>query len=273
MYNLLYERRQVLDLVYAEFICRGKQLSKIRLYTETMLTLGSEVELNEEQSRYLGSVMRVSQGDEVFLFDGKNGEFSAQATSVGKKKVSLIVNRKTKDFFCAEDVWLLFAPIKKDRTDFVIEKSTELGVRKIIPTLTRYTISEKVRTDRFRAQVVEASEQSRRLDLPQIEEPQKLEKLLENWDSSRHLFFMDETGEGASAVKTFSQNRGAAALLIGPEGGFAEDELKKLRSCPFAKAVSLGPLILRAETAVAAALSLWQAVNGNWNGDKNEKEG
>lgn len=235
--------------------------------------LGTELELGEEQSRYLGSVMRVSTGDEVFLFDGKTGEFSAQVTSVGKKKVSLIVNRKTKDFFEAEDIWLMFAPIKKDRTDFVIEKSTELGVRKIIPTLTRYTISEKVRTDRFRAQAVEAAEQSRRLDLPQIEEPQRLEHLLETWNTSRHLFFMDETGEGTSAVKTFLQNRGAAALLIGPEGGFAEEELNKLRSCSFAKAVSLGPLILRAETAVVSALSIWQAVNGNWNGEKNEKEG
>ncbi len=236
------------------------------------MTPGTELELNEEQSRYLGSVMRVSAGDEVFLFDGKNGEFSAQVSSVGKKKASLIVHQKTKEFFKAEDIWLMFAPIKKDRTDFVIEKATELGVHKIIPTLTRYTISEKVRTDRFRAQVIEATEQSRRLDLPQVEEAQRLEHLLETWDASRHLFFMDETGRGTSAVSTFMQNKGAAALLIGPEGGFAEEELKRLRDCSFAKAVSLGPLILRAETAALSALSIWQAVNGNWNGEKYEKE-
>lgn len=243
-------------------------MSKIRLFIQEDLSVGTSVTLNEEQSRYLSSVMRSQAGDEVCLFNGRDGEFVAAIENLGKKKVELAVKEQSKVYQKGSDVWLLFAPIKKDRTDFVIEKATELGVSKIVPTLTRYTISEKVRTDRFRAQSAEAAEQSRRLDVPEIEETVKLEKILENWDAKRHLFFMDETGNGASAVQVFSNHKGPAAVLVGPEGGFAEEELKKLRSCPFATAVSLGPLILRAETAAAAALSVWQAVNGNWNGEE-----
>ena len=230
------------------------------------------MDLGEEQSRYLASVMRVSPGAEIFLFDGKNGEFVAEVTNVGKKRVCLTVKQKTKDFERTEDIWLLFAPIKKDCTDFVIEKSTELGIDRIIPVITKHTISEKVRTERYKAQAIEASEQSRRLTVPTIEEPRKLDKVIENWDNSRYLFFMDETGKGDAAVRAFMQNKGAAAILVGPEGGFTEEELNKLRHCPFARAVSLGPLILRAETAVISALSIWQAVNGNWNGETHEKE-
>ena len=248
-------------------------MSKIRLYTEATLKEGIELELNETQSRYLSVVMRVSVGEEVFLFDGKNGEFSSTVIKISKKAVVLLVRQKTKEFMPTSDVWLLFAPIKKDRTDFIVEKATELGVDKIIPVITRYTISEKVRTDRFLAQAIEASEQSRRLSIPKIGDPCKLDILLKEWDSRRRLYYMDETGGGKAAADIFSEYKGPVGLLIGPEGGFSEEELNKLRKCAFARAVSLGPLILRAETAVVSSLSIWQAISGNWRtGDGNQSK-
>ena len=158
----------------------------------------------------------------------------------------------------------MFAPVKKDRTDFIIEKATELGAGKIIPVITRHTITDKVRVERLRAQAAEAAEQSRRVEVPEIGAPVRLEKLLADWDPARRLFFMDESGRGRPAAEAFGEYQ---------EGGFAEEELNGLRSRPFARAVSLGPLILRAETAAAAALSVWQAISGLWNGEKNEKEG
>jgi len=245
----------------------------IRLYVDTSLAIGREVVFNEEQSRYLGAVMRLSEGDEILLFDGSNGEFAAEIAALGKKTASATVCRQTKVFMPAADVWLLFAPVKKDRTDFIIEKATELGAGKIIPVITRHTITDKVRTERFRAQAAEAAEQSRRLEVPEIGNAVHLEKLLKDWDPSRRLFFMDESGRGLPAVEAFGGYNGPAALLIGPEGGFAEQELNDLRSRSYARAVSLGSLILRAETAVAAALSVWQAVSGSWNGGKNEEKG
>ena len=239
--------------------------TKIRLFVDSKLTNGQHVDIKEEQSRYLSSVMRLDVGDKILLFNGKDGEFVAQLQKVGKKSVEVKVLEQTREFVGAEDIWLMFAPIKKDRTDFVIEKATELGVKKIIPTITRYTITDKAKKERFEAQAIEASEQSRRLDVPEIDNAVKLEDVLQNWDESRTLFFMDETGKGRSAIEEFSAHKGKAALLIGPEGGFAEEELENLRSKSYAQAVSLGPLILRAETAVAAALSIWQATAGSWS--------
>ncbi len=246
--------------------------AKIRLYVKTPLAVGEQIFFDENQSRYLGAVMRLSAGAEVLLFDGKNGEFMAEITGLGKKMGEAVVKKQTRKFIPARDVWLLFAPVKKDRTDFIIEKATELGASAIVPVITRYTIAEKVRLERFCAQATEAAEQSRRLDMPEIREPVRLKDLLATWDPSRRLFFMDESGGGRPARMVFAENKGAAALLVGPEGGFAEEELNALRTAPFARAVSLGPLILRAETAVAAALSVWQSVCGCWYGEENEKE-
>lgn len=245
----------------------------IRLYVETPLAVGGEVLFNEEQSRYLAAVMRLAPGDAVLLFDGVSGEFSAEIVSLGKKAASAVVRARTRPFAPAADVWLLFAPVKKDRTDFVIEKATELGAGKIVPVITRHTITDRVRLERLRAQAAEAAEQSRRLEVPEIGAAVRLEKLLAGWDPARRLFFMDESGGGRPAAEAFGEYKGPAALLVGPEGGFAEEELSLLRSLPFARAVSLGPLILRAETAAAAALSVWQATSGLWNGEENEKEG
>lgn len=239
-------------------------MSKIRLFVEDNLQAGMDMVLKEEQSRYLASVMRLEKGDEVLLFDGKNGEFSAQITDIGKKKVQVVVEKQQKVFEAADDIWLLFAPIKKDCTDFVIEKATELGVSKIVPVITRYTISDKVRVERFRAQAIEASEQCRRVDVPEVFDAQPLKKVLQNWDKKRNLYYMDETGEGDSVSMVFANASTPAAILVGPEGGFCEEELAFLRAQEYAKSVSLGKLILRAETAAVAALSCWQAISGKW---------
>jgi len=240
---------------------------KIRLYVPFALFVGQEAFLSEEQSRYLAAVMRIKNNEEILLFNGKDGEFKAKAILNGKKVLARVVEQ-TRPFSRGADVWLLFAPIKKDRTDFVIEKATELGAAKILPVITRYTISDKTRTERFYAQAAEAAEQSRRLDVPEIAEACSLEKVLEHWDSERVLYFMDESGQGKPVLEAFAQS-GKAALLVGPEGGFAPEEFERLRQCPFARGVSLGSLILRAETAVAAALSCWQAASGAWKGNGN----
>lgn len=155
-------------------------------------------------------------------------------------------------------------PGKKDQTDFIIQKAVELGVRRLQPVITRRTITDKVRRERFRAQGIEAAEQCRRLDVPEINEAQSLEKVLQNWDKSRRLFFMDETGHGLPVRRAFAAAAAPAAILVGPEGGFSAEELQRLRGLEFAQGVTLGPRILRAETAVAAALSCWQSLSGDW---------
>ncbi len=245
----------------------------IRLYVDTPLAVGAEVCFNEDQSRYLGNVMHLSLGDGVLLFDGVNGEFAAELVHLGKKTATAVVREQTRSFLPSADVWLMFAPVKKDRTDFIIEKATELGAGKIVPVITCRTIAAKVRTDRFRLQAAEAAEQSGRMEVPEIGEPVHLDKLLANWDPSRRLFFMDESGQGLPAAQAFSAYRGPAALLIGPEGGFSSEEQNLIRTLPFVSAVSLGALILRAETAAAVSLGVWQAISGLENGERNEKEG
>lgn len=235
---------------------------------EQPLACGQQILFSDEQCRYLGTVMRLQNNDEVLLFNGKDGEFVAQIAFAGKKNATAEILRQTRAQQKNADVWLMFAPIKKDRTDFVIEKATELGADTIVPVITRYTISDKPRIERFRAQAVEAAEQSRRLTVPQIAEAVKLEDLLKNWDGKRVLYYMDESGHGIAATEAFANSK-ASALLIGPEGGFAAEELALFRQCAFAQAVDLGPLILRAETAAAAALACWQAVSGNWKGKNN----
>lgn len=242
-----------------------KKKSKIRLYTPLNLSSGQEIALNESQSHYLLNVLRQSSGDYVSCFDNKNGEFDCQIITASKKECRLLVEAQTKPYQISPDVWLLFAPVKKDKTDFIIEKATELGCRCISPVITERTIAEKVRIDRFQAQAIEAAEQCRRVDIPEILAPKDLKKILSFWDKSRALYFMDESGSGQSVQEAWGKNPNSkAAVLVGPEGGFSEAELQNLRSQSFAVGVSLGSRILRAETAVVAALSVWQAFCGDW---------
>lgn len=236
----------------------------IRIYMTENLAIGKIVPLSEKQCNYLANVLRLKINDTFFVFDGKNGEFEAKICQLNHKKGAIEVVQKVKNFYQSPDVWLLFAPLKKDCTDMVIQKATELGVRKIYPIITEYTNSEKVRIDRFVAQSIEASEQSRRLDIPQIEETLSLEKILQNWPEDRKLFFLNEKGEGQNICEVMQKNAGKSAILVGPEGGFSEKECEKLLSYDFVCPIFLGKRILRAETAVISALSCWQAINGDW---------
>lgn len=246
-----------------------KKKSFIRLFVDFPLEVGKVLPLSDAQSHYLIHVMKLGLHDNVLVFDGQNGEFLAFVTQISKKEVILSVLEKTRAFCSCPDIWLLFAPLKKDQTDFVVQKATELGVARIMPVITQFSITEKAKTERFKAQAIEACEQCRRLDVPTICEPIQLLKLLDNWDKGRTLFFLDETRQAQSVSQVFSwakeQNIHHAALLVGPEGGFSAEELDMLRALKFAKGVALGPRILRAETAAAAALACWQAMCGDWD--------
>lgn len=236
-----------------------------RLYISDELAVGKTITLNEEQSHYLKNVVKYTVGESINCFDNKNGDFLCNITEINKKSITLTVVGKTKEFSLCPDIWLLFAPLKKDKTDFVIEKATELGCRKIIPTITRYTITNNIKTERYIAQSIEAAEQCRRTDLPEISTPQKIEDILTTWDSSRTLYFMDETLQSRPFSEVLKKTTSSkSAILIGPEGGFSPEELTLLRNHPFAIGSTLGPRILRAETAAAAALSCWQMLVGDW---------
>lgn len=245
-----------------------KKKTKIRLFVETPLNSGFAVTLDESQSHYLCNVMKCMNGDEILGFDNQNGEFLCVIKNANKKAVVIEVLKQTQNYITPPDVCLLFAPVKKDQTDFIIQKATELGALKIIPVITERTIAEKVKLERFKAQAIEAAEQSRRVDVPEIMEAMSLNKSLSSWDENRKLYFMDESGMGRDIFAAFSQAKtlgiSKVAILTGPEGGFSEEEFAMLRKMKFAEAVSMGKRILRAETAVAAALACWQAIAGDW---------
>ena len=237
-----------------------------RLYLSEELNLGKNVTLNENQTHYLKNVVKYALNDTLNCFDNKNGEFLCQISTINKKNIVLTVIKKTKDFTRSPDIWLLFAPLKKDKTDFVIEKATELGCRAILPVITKHTITANIKTERYIAQSIEAAEQCRRTDLPQVLPPASLEDTLKNWEKDRILYFMDETLESQNFLAILTQNKSKkAAVLIGPEGGFSPEELTHLRKLPFAKGATLGPRILRAETAATAALACWQMIAGDWS--------
>lgn len=236
---------------------------KIRLYVEHPLGQGQSVPVDRDQSHYLFGVMRQKQGAEVALFNGQDGEWRAQVVQAGKRSGELTCLEQTKPLKMPPNLWLLFAPIKKARTDFIVEKAAEMGAARILPVQTDYTNSERIRQDRLQAHAVEAAEQCGGTYVPEVCDLQKLDRLLADWPQDRKLMFCDEAEVGAGRVL------GAAggdkwAILIGPEGGFSEVERKRLQALPFAHVVSLGPRILRADTAAVAALTVWQQHLGDW---------
>jgi 16S rRNA (uracil1498-N3)-methyltransferase len=233
-----------------------------RLYVEQPLSGNLELTLDGAPANYLGAVLRLDAGAQVKLFDDRSGEWLGEVIEAGKRRVSLRIVRHLKDREPVPDLWLLFAPIKRGRIDWIAEKATELGVARLVPVLTRRTIVDRVNVDRLRAHAIEAAEQCERTALPQIVEPQKLEKLLREWPADRALIFADEQG-GSTLAKAAST--GPAAILIGPEGGFTDEERALIRAVPQALPVSLGPRILRADTAALAAVSLWMAAAGDWD--------
>ena len=233
-----------------------------RLFVEGPLAPGP-LTLTGPQAHYLVGVMRTKAGDPVRLFDDATGEWLATASSVGKRDLVLDVTERLAAREPVPDLWLLAAPLKKGRVDWMAEKACELGVARLVPVVTRRTVVDKPNTERLRAHMIEAAEQCGRTALPQVAEPVKLAALLRDWPAERALFFADEQG-GEPALQAMRARPGAAAILIGPEGGFDDEEREAIRACPQAVGVSLGPRILRADTAAAAAVALWMAAAGDW---------
>ncbi len=234
-----------------------------RLFVHVPLTAGVPVLIDGPQAHYLSRVMRLAPGDAVMLCDDLTGEWAARVTEAGKREVVLEPVTHTRLREEVPDFWLCAALLKKDRFDLVLEKASELGVDRIQPVLTRRCVADKLNGERARAITVEAAEQCARTALPTLELPVKLEVLLRGWDERRALFFADETG-GEPAAAAFAAHAGPAALLVGPEGGFDEAERAAVRAHPAARAISLGPRILRGETAAIAGCALWMASAGDW---------
>lgn len=234
-----------------------------RLFVEAALGEGAEVRIDGGQAHYLLSVMRMKPGDAVRLFDDRSGEWLAVARHMGKRDLILQVTAHLGPREEVPDLWLCAAPIKKGRIDWVAEKACELGVARLVPVLTRRTIVDRLNLDRLRAHMIEAAEQCGRTALPELAEPAKLAALLRDWSAERALFFADEAG-GVAAVEAMAARPGPAAILIGPEGGFDDAERAAIRALPQAIGVALGPRILRADTAAAAAVALWMAAAGDW---------
>ena len=235
-----------------------------RLFVASGLAANSEFELDEGQSRYLLRVMRLETGAVVRIFNGQDGEWQCALRAVGKRAY-LTPQRQRREQTKTRDLTLLFAPIKKARTDFIIEKATELGVSVIQPVITDYTQNARVRADKLTLLAIEAAEQTERMDIPHIDEAAPLKSVLAAREVSSPLYFCDEGGGSMPMQQALiGQHTESASILIGPEGGFSDTERNLLRSLEAITPVTLGPRILRAETAVVSALTLWQSQVGDW---------
>jgi 16S rRNA (uracil1498-N3)-methyltransferase len=236
---------------------------KLRLYVTADLGSGAAVAADDGQAHYLLHVMRAKLGMRVSLFNGRDGEWLAEVALVGKRGVVLNCLKQTAPQAGVPDLWLAFAPVKKTPSDYLTQKATELGVSLLQPVMTRRTIVGRINEERLLANAVEAAEQSGRLSVPEIRTAVTLEKLLAGWPQERRLYFCDEGGDAQPLAQ--AAGKGRAAILTGPEGGFDSAEREKLRALPFVTPVTLGPRILRADTAALAALAIWQSVSGDWS--------
>ena len=234
-----------------------------RLFVSERLGDGVQVMLVGPSAHYLGKVMRVGPGDAVVLCDDATGEWAARIVETGKRDVTLTVETRLRPREQVPDFWLCPALLKKDRFDLVLEKATELGVRAIHPLVTRRCVADKLNPERARSIVVEAAEQCARTALPELAPPVKLDAMLRDWPAERTLFFADELG-GTPLATAFAAHPGPAALITGPEGGFDDAERAAIRALPQAVAISLGPRILRGETAAIAGVAAWMALAGDW---------
>ena len=230
-----------------------------RLFVDQPLSEGADVALDSAQGNYLLNVMRLKAGDAVRCFDDRTGEWAAEISSAGKRDARLRMVRHLAPREPVPDLWLIAAPIKRQRVDWMAEKACELGIGRFLPVLTRRSVVDKLNLDRLRAHMIEAAEQYGRTALPALDEPVKLAQLLRDWPADRTLWFADETGG-----EPFRPEPGPAAILIGPEGGFDPAEREAIRALPQARGISLGPRILRAETAALASVSIWMAHAGDW---------
>ena len=239
-------------------------MSVVRLYVDQPLGAGQSVSLTRDQAHYLFGVMRLGEGSEVRLFNGVDGEYLARVETALKRGGTLVSEDQTRRLQAPPDLWLLFAPIKKARTDFIVEKATELGAARICPVRTEFTNSERVRRDRLQAHAIEAAEQCGGTFVPEVPELSPLSALLDNWPKGRSLIFCDEKTVEDEATSDLELPAAPVAILIGPEGGFSKAERARLNAMPEAMTISLGPRILRADTAAVAALTLWQSAAGDW---------
>lgn len=232
-----------------------------RLYIDMPLAADAVPMIDGAAAHYLLNVMRLKVGAPILLFDNRSGEWLARVADVGKRSLTVHVEHQTRPIEQVPDLWLCFAPVKKARLDWIIEKATELGVARLQPVITERTIVERVKRERLEAQIVEACEQCGRTALPGLGEPVKLTQLLADWPADRALLFADEAGGvPLSAVAAPAP----AAILTGPEGGFTARERDLLLANPAVRRIALGPRILRAETAAIAAIGLWMAQHGDW---------
>ena len=238
--------------------------AKIRLFVDAPLGAGQSILLDRDQANYLFNVMRLNVGAFVSIFNSKDGEWQAEVFDATKRKGILIVKMQSVEQLNPPDLWLLFAPIKKARTDFIVEKATEMGVARICPINTDYTNSDRIKQSRLQAHAVEAAEQCGGTFVPPVDELSKLSVVLDNWPTDRLLLFCDEKLVGKTVIDLSNLKNDKWAILIGPEGGFSDFEAERLKSLNFVSSISLGPRILRADTAVVAALAVWQNELGDW---------
>lgn len=236
--------------------------AKIRLYVEHPLGQGQSVPFTRDQAHYLFGVMRLGVGAHVLLFDGQNGEFLARITEAGKRGGMAHVESQTKPMLLPPDLWLVFAPIKKARTDFIVEKATEMGAARIVPMQTEFTNAGRIQQARLAAHALEAAEQCGGTYVPEVADLVKFGAMMSGWDPARQIMFCDEALVGDTG--DLPDIAGPWAIFIGPEGGFSDAERRKLRGLEYAHPVPLGPRILRADTAAVAAMTLWQRRLGDW---------
>jgi 16S rRNA (uracil1498-N3)-methyltransferase len=236
-----------------------------RLHVTTDLAAGLSIGLDPAQAHHVKAVLRLASGDTVALFNGRDGEWLGRVDGVGKGWCSVALQERLRPQADEGDLWLAFAPIKRARIDFLVEKATELGVSELRPVYTERTIVDRVNLDRLRANAVEAAEQTERLTVPALREPEPLAKVLARWPAERRLLLCDESGTSPSIAEALrGAPQGPWAVLTGPEGGFSQTELDALKKLPFVCAVGLGPRVLRADTAALAALAAFQALVGDW---------
>lgn len=238
--------------------------AKIRLYVDHPLGQGQSVPLTKAQAHYLFSVMRLGPGAQVLLFNGRDGEWLADVAEAAKRGGVLRVGVQTAPLVMPPDLWLLFAPIKKARTDFIVEKAAEMGAMRIVPVQTDFTNAERIRQERLQAHAIEAAEQCGGTFVPEVAGLKKLDRVLDDWPRDRRLMFCDEVVAGDKSHLGEAEKGAPWAILIGPEGGFSDRERTRLSGLPFSQTVSLGPRILRADTAAVAAMTLWQQALGDW---------
>ena len=234
-----------------------------RLFIDQPLADGMELRIEGGQAHYLLSVMRMKAGGTVKLFDDRTGEWLGEVAATGKRDLVVRIAARLREREAVPDLWLCAAPIKRGRIDWVAEKASELGVARLVPVATRRAVVDRLNRDRLRAHMIEAAEQCERTALPELAHMASLDALLRGWPAGRALFFADEEG-GTPMLDAVRDHSGPAAILIGPEGGFDPAERAAIRACPAAVPISLGPRILRAETAALAAVSVWMAAAGDW---------